>query len=135
MYFCHNWELKLGIFTYEFSYFLKDKMGLRMKNFSIFGIHRKMWFFREVYKKPIYRGDCLKRGALAVGRFKGGLARKRRVVFKSKLKSDTLVKSNKHNSMMMFTFSVFDWSYLFLANLVSKFKTRNIFFRDIWSKK
>ena len=94
-----------------------------------------MWLFREVYKKPIYRGDCLKRGALAVGRFKGGLARKRRVVFKSKLKSDTLVKSNKHNSMVMFTFSVFDWSYLFLANLVSKFKTRNIFFRDIWSKK
>ena len=84
-----------------------------MKNFSIFGIHRKMWFFREVYKKPIYRGDCLKRGASAVGRFKGGLARKRRVVFKSKLKSDTSVKSNKHNSMVMFTFSVFDWSYLF----------------------
>ena len=95
----------------------------------------KCGFLGRFTKKPIYRGDCLKRGALAVGRFKGGLARKRRVVFKSKLKSDTLVKSNKHNSMVMFTFSDFDWSYLFFANLVSKFKTRNIFFRDIWSKK
>ena len=36
-----------------------------------------------VHKKPLYREDCLKRGALTICRFKGGgvLARKRMVVF------------------------------------------------------
>ena len=31
--------------------------------------------------KPIYRGDCLKRGAWTVCRIKGGLASKKGVVF------------------------------------------------------
>ena len=36
-----------------------------------------------VHKKPIYRrgGDCLKRGAWSVCRFKGGLGKKEGVVF------------------------------------------------------
>ena len=35
-----------------------------------------------VHEKPLYRQDCLKRGALTICRFKGGvLARKRMVVF------------------------------------------------------
>ena len=35
-------------------------------------------FYKGVTKKPIYRGgDCLKREAWTVSRFKGGLAKKR----------------------------------------------------------
>ena len=34
-----------------------------MKNFNIFGVHRKIQFLGgEGHKKPIERGDCLKRG-------------------------------------------------------------------------
>ena len=53
-------------------------MGLRMKNFIIFGIHRKMWFFREVYKKPIYRGGgrLPKRGGLGSWQIQRGLGKK-----------------------------------------------------------
>ena len=33
------------------------------KNFNIFGVHRKIQFLGgEGHKKPIERGDCLKRG-------------------------------------------------------------------------
>ena len=39
-------------------------------------------FYKGVTKKPIYRGgDCLKREAWTVSRFKGGLAKKRAVMF------------------------------------------------------
>ena len=48
-----------------------------MKNFNILGVHRKIPSFREgVHDKPIYRGDCLKRRAWTVSRFKGGLGKK-----------------------------------------------------------
>ena len=47
-----------------------------MKTVNIFGVQGKMWFLGKVYKKTIYRGDCLKRGACTVCRFKD-LARKR----------------------------------------------------------
>ena len=42
-----------------------------MENFNIFGVHGKIRVFeeREYHKKPIYRGDCLKR-AWTVCRFK-----------------------------------------------------------------
>ena len=44
-----------------------------MQNFNILGVHRKIPSFREgVHDKPIYRGDCLKRRAWTVRRFKGG---------------------------------------------------------------
>ena len=34
-----------------------------MKNFNIFGVHRKIQFLGgEGHEKPIERGDCLKRG-------------------------------------------------------------------------
>ena len=33
-----------------------------MKNFNIFGVHRKIRVLGGVHKKPIYRGDCLKTG-------------------------------------------------------------------------
>ena len=52
-------------------------MGLRVKNYNIFGVHWKMWLLGEWILKNQYRGDgCLKRGVWAVCRFKGGLARK-----------------------------------------------------------
>ena len=50
-----------------------------MKNFIIFGVHRKIQFLGGggFHKKPICRGDCLKRGgAWIVCRFKGGLGGK-----------------------------------------------------------
>ena len=38
-------------------------MGLKIANFNIMGVHRKIQFLGgQVYKKPIYRGNCLKRG-------------------------------------------------------------------------
>ena len=46
-----------------------------MKNFHIFVVHRKIRVLRGergVHKKPLYREDCLKRGALTICRFKGG---------------------------------------------------------------
>ena len=45
-----------------------------MKNFNILGVHGKIRVLGEggVYEKPIYKGDCLKRGAWIVCRFKGG---------------------------------------------------------------
>ena len=56
-----------------------------MKNFIIFGVHRKIQFLGGggFHKKPICRGDCLKRGggAWIVCRFKGGLGGKERQVF------------------------------------------------------
>ena len=52
-----------------------------MKNFNILGVHRKIQFLRGFHEKPISRGDCLKGGAWTVCKFKGGLARKRGVVF------------------------------------------------------
>ena len=48
-------------------------MGLRMKNFNIFGVHWKIWFLGGGLTKNLYRmGDCLKRGAWTVCRFKRG---------------------------------------------------------------
>ena len=54
------------------------KMGLRMKNFNIMGVHWKIQFSRVgFHKKPIYRGDCMKRGAWTVFRFKEILGKKK----------------------------------------------------------
>ena len=54
------------------------KMGLRMKNFNIMGVHWKIQFSRVGFtKKPIYRGDCLRRGAWTVFRFKEILGKKK----------------------------------------------------------
>ena len=48
-------------------------MGLRMKNFNIFGVHWKIPFLEGVSRKTITEGgDYLKRGAWTVCRFKGG---------------------------------------------------------------
>ena len=57
-----------------------------MKNFNIFGVHGKTRVLRDGggggggggHKKPVYRGDCLKRGggAWTVCRFKEGLGKK-----------------------------------------------------------
>ena len=51
-------------------------MGLRMKNFSIFGIHRKMWFFREVYKKTNIQGGLPKKGGFGSWQIQRGLGKK-----------------------------------------------------------
>ena len=58
-------------------------MVLRMKNFNILGVHGKIRLLGggPSWKTNIEVGDCLKRGAWIVCRFKGGLARKRGVVF------------------------------------------------------
>ena len=53
-------------------------MGLRMKGFNILEVHWKILFLGGVHKKPVYRGDCLKREAWTVCRFKGGLGKKER---------------------------------------------------------
>ena len=44
---------------------LKDKMGLRMKNFDILHLHWKIWLLGGEFMKNQYRGGeggCLKRG-------------------------------------------------------------------------
>ena len=45
-----------------------------MKNFNILGVHGEIQVlgWGEGHEKPIYRGDCLKRGPWTVCRFKGG---------------------------------------------------------------
>ena len=43
--------------------------------------------------------------------------------YQFKLKFGTYTNSNMHNSVVIFTFSVFDWKYPFWANLVQKVKT------------
>ena len=52
-------------------------MVIRMKNFNILGVHRKvqLFFGGGDHEKPIQRGDCLKRWAWTVCRFKGGLGK------------------------------------------------------------
>ena len=50
-----------------------------MKNFNFFlggGVHWKIRLLRGGHEKPIYRGDCLKRGARTVCLFQGGLGKK-----------------------------------------------------------
>ena len=55
-------------------------MALRMKNSNVFGRSLKNLTFMEgVHKKPIWRGDCLKKeggGAFTVFIFKGKLGKK-----------------------------------------------------------
>ena len=43
---------------------LKDRMGLRMKNFNFVGVNWEIQFLRGVHEKPIYRGDLPKNGGL-----------------------------------------------------------------------
>ena len=43
--------------------------------------------------------------------------------YQFKQKFGTYTNSNMHNSVVIFTFSVFDWKYPFWANLVQKVKT------------
>ena len=56
-------------------------MGLRMKNFNTMGVHCKTQFLGEgrLQKNQYIEGNCLKRGAWTVCRFKEGLAKKRGV--------------------------------------------------------
>ena len=42
--------------------------------------------------------------------------------YQLKLKFGTYTNSNMQNSMVIFTFSAFDWAYTFSANLVQKIK-------------
>ena len=57
------------------SLLLKDKMVLSMKNFNIFGVHWKIRLLGGL-EKPIYRGECLKRGSLDSLLIQGGLGKK-----------------------------------------------------------
>ena len=62
-YFSLSWiRIQTGKFQLRISLLLKDKMVLRMKNFDIFGVHWKIQLLGKVHEKPIYRGDCLKKG-------------------------------------------------------------------------
>ena len=56
-------------------------MGLRMRNCNIWGSIEKSDFLGGGHEKPIYWGDCLKRGAWKVGRFKMRLSEKEVAVF------------------------------------------------------
>ena len=51
-------------------------MVLSMKNFSILGVHWKIWLLGEVHEKLIYRGDCIEMGPWTVCWFNGGLGKK-----------------------------------------------------------
>ena len=54
----------MGNFNQKFSCFLKDEMGLRMKNFNIMRVHWKIQFLEgDVTKNQYVGGNCLKRGA------------------------------------------------------------------------
>ena len=83
-------RIQTGKFLVRIWLLFKDKMGWKMKNLNILGVHGKIWVLgrREVCKRPIYRGGLLKGGgglgqfadlrwAWTICRFKGGLARKR----------------------------------------------------------
>ena len=72
-----NWDT----LTKNFKLLLKDRMGLRMKNYNIMGVHWKIWFLVGFTKNQYIAGNLLERGAWTVCRFKGGLEKKRRVVF------------------------------------------------------
>ena len=50
-------------------------MVLSMKNFNIFGVHWKIRLLGGL-EKPIYRGECLKRGSLDSLLIQGGLGKK-----------------------------------------------------------
>ena len=43
-----------------------------MKNFNIVGVHWKIQILEGVYEKPIYRGNCLKRGFGQFADLRGG---------------------------------------------------------------
>ena len=53
-------------------------MGVKDKKFNIMGVHWRIQFLGGVHK---YMGNCLKRGAWTVCRFKRGLGKKKGVVF------------------------------------------------------
>ena len=72
-----NWE----ILTKDLV-FLKDGMGLRIKNFNIMGVHWKIQFLEGGARKSNIGGNCLKMGAWTVWRFKRGLGEKEGGVFK-----------------------------------------------------
>ena len=54
-------------------------MGLRMKNFNIFGVHQTVWLSGGGSQKT--RGGLPKKGAWTVCRFRGHLAKEKGVVF------------------------------------------------------
>ena len=61
-------------------------MGLRMKNLIFQEFTEEFDFQGGVHEKPIYRGDCLKKGAWIVCRFKeGGPWQERGSVFDGEL--------------------------------------------------
>ena len=47
-------------------------MGLRMKNYIIFGVHWKIWLLEGGSRKTDIEGGLPKRGTWTVCRFKGG---------------------------------------------------------------
>ena len=57
-------------------------MELRMKNFNVFGIHRKIQFYLGRFMKNQYiRRNYVKRGAWTVCKFKEGLTKRGGGVF------------------------------------------------------
>ena len=53
-------------------------MGLKMKNFNIMGVHRKIQFLGEVTEIQCRGGNCLKRGHGQFAGLRGDLAKKRK---------------------------------------------------------
>ena len=74
-------NLNWGILTKNLVTF-KRWDWVRMKNFNILEVNRKIWFLQGVHKKKQYTGgNCLKRKAWTVCRFKRRLYKKEGVVF------------------------------------------------------
>ena len=67
-----NWDT----LTKNFKLLLKDRMGLRTKNYNIMGVHWKIWFLVGFMKNQYIAGNLLERGAWTVCRFKGGLEKR-----------------------------------------------------------
>ena len=66
-----NWEfLTKNLAT------LKDKMGLRMKNFNILGVHWKIWLSGGGSWKTNMEGGLPKKGGLDILQIQEGLGKK-----------------------------------------------------------
>ena len=81
-------------------------MGLKMKNFNIFGVYWNMQFSRvgrESRKTNMKRGDCLKRWAWTVCWFKGGLLRKREGGFLRRVVDTPMHTMSSQNNLKVTT--------------------------------
>ena len=71
-------RIQTGKFLVRIELLLKYKMGWKMENFNIFGIHRKIWVLEWGVMESQYIGeDCLKGGPGQLDLRGGGLGKKK----------------------------------------------------------